>query len=90
MDWETLDRLLRLVLTFEWSGTSGRQSCPPIPGQKKNKQYAFSQVISWFMTRQKKGILDLQFRTTTWLCSPDIAAFSDTIFDPAWGFPATE
>ncbi|MGO4311467.1 hypothetical protein AB4Z35_16620 [Pseudomonas sp. KB_15] len=42
------------------------------------------------MTRQKKGILDLQFRTTTWRCSPDIAAFSDTIFDPAWGFPPTE
>jgi hypothetical protein len=36
---------------------------------------------------QKLGRIELEFRTTTWRCSPGIAAFSDKIFDPQWEFP---
>ncbi len=33
---------------------------------------------------------DLQLGVFTWRCHPQIAAFSDTIFDSSWEFPATQ
>ncbi|KPX37944.1 ATP-dependent exonue V beta subunit, helicase and exonuclease domain-containing [Pseudomonas amygdali pv. eriobotryae] len=89
-DWEILDKLFATKIDIHMVGDIRQSVLSTSPRVKKNKQYAYSQAIRWFLSRQKKGVIELQFRVTTWRCCPQIAAFSDTIFDPAWEFPATE
>lgn len=60
------------------------------PRGSKNRKYAYTEAIRWFMEREKKGLLEITKRVTTWRCHPGVAAFSDTIFDARWLFPATK
>ena len=55
----------------------------------KNKKYAYADAINWFRTRGKKGLITISKSVVTWPCHPQLAAFSDLIFDPSWGFPGT-
>lgn len=89
-DWEILDKLFLSRIDIRLVGDIRQSVLSTNPRGRKNKQYAYSQAIGWFLSRQRKGIIDVEFRSTTWRCSPGVAAFSDTIFDPAWEFPPTQ
>ena len=60
------------------------------PRSTKNKKYAYAEAINWFRKREALGELEIIENATTWRCHPEIAVFSDTIFDPSWSFPQTE
>lgn len=59
------------------------------PRSTKNKRYAYADSLKWFREREARGVLTVSHNTTTWRCHPNIAEFSDTIFNPNWSFPPT-
>ena len=59
------------------------------PRSSKNAQYSYAGSIKWARKRQAKGLLEIVESVTTWRCHPVVAKFSDSIFDPSWGFPET-
>lgn len=88
-DWDILDALLSSNLEI-WMVGDIRQAVLATNGRSsKNKKYAYADAINWFRAREKKGLVAISESTATWRCHPQIAAFSDLIFDRSWGFPST-
>lgn len=88
-DWDILDALLISNIAI-WMVGDIRQAVLATNGRSsKNKKYAYSDAINWFRTREKTGLITISESTVTWRCHPQIAAFSDLIFDLSWGFPGT-
>lgn len=89
-DWELLEKLFASRIDIRMVGDIRQSVLSTSPRTRKNKQYAYAQALAWFLAKQRRGEIEIEFRNTTWRCSPDVARFSDTIFNPAWGFPATQ
>lgn len=60
------------------------------PRSSKNKQYAYAEAIKWFREREKNDLLSIKEESITWRSRPEIAEFSDSIFDSSWAFPKTK
>jgi hypothetical protein len=88
-DWEILDALLGSAVDLWMVGDLRQAVLSTNARSTKNKKYAYADAINWFRRREKTGLLALEESTVTWRCHPKVAAFSDTIFDPSWGFPGT-
>lgn len=89
-DWELIDMLLKSSLDVWMVGDIRQSVLATNPRSRKHKRYAYAEAIKWFRDREARGVLEIIENATTWRCHPDIAAFSDTIFDPTWSFPRTE
>ena len=89
-DWEIIDKCLYSSINIRMVGDIRQSVLSTNPRSSKNKKYAYAEVITWFREREAKGLINITESTTTWRCHPAIAAFSDTIFDKSWLFPATE
>lgn len=89
-DWEIIDVLLNSSLDVRMVGDIRQSVLATNSRSQKNKRYAYAEAISWFREREARGVLEIAESVTTWRCQPQIAAFSDTIFDRSWSFPATE
>ncbi|WP_150692525.1 UvrD-helicase domain-containing protein [Pseudomonas fluorescens] len=89
-DWEILDVLLHSSIDVRMVGDIRQSVLATNPRGSKNRKYAYTEAIHWFREREKKGLLEITERVTTWRCHPGVAAFSDTIFDASWLFPTTE
>ena len=89
-DWEIIDELLRSSVSLRMVGDVRQSILSTNPRSTKNKQYAYAEALTWFRERESAGILAITENSTTWRCRPEIAAFSDTIFDSDWSFPPTE
>ena len=89
-DWDILDVLLRSSIDVRMVGDIRQSVLATNSRSKKNAKYSYANAIGWFRDRQKLGLLEIQDSVVTWRCHPGIAAFSDTIFDPSWRFPATQ
>lgn len=89
-DWEIIDECLRSSVDIRMVGDIRQSVLSTNPRSSKNRKYAYAEVISWFRERQAKGLINITESATTWRCHPVIAAFSDTIFDKSWLFPATD
>jgi DNA helicase II / ATP-dependent DNA helicase PcrA len=89
-DWEIVDVLLRSSINVRMVGDIRQSVLATNPRSKKNARYSYASAITWFRERETKGLLEIKDSVTTWRCHPQIAAFSDTIFDPSWKFPATQ
>lgn len=88
-DWDILDALLGSSIDV-WMVGDIRQAVLATNGRSsKNKKYAYADAINWFRSREKNGRVAISESTVTWRCHPQIAAFSDLIFDPSWDFPGT-
>lgn len=88
-DWDILDALLGSAIDI-WMVGDIRQSVLATNGRSyKNKKYAYADAISWFRTREREGLVAVSESAVTWRCHPQIAAFSDLIFDQSWAFPRT-
>jgi hypothetical protein len=88
-DWEIVDALLNSSITVRMVGDIRQSVLATNPRSAKNRKYKYAEAINWFRERENSGILEVEENTTTWRCHPEIAAFSDTIFDPSWLFPST-
>lgn len=88
-DWEIVDCLLDSSIEIRMVGDIRQSVLATNPRSTKNKQYAYAGAIKWFREREKLGKLTIVESAVTWRCHPKIAAFSDTIFDASWAFPAT-
>lgn len=89
-DWEIIDMLLGSSLDVRMVGDVRQSVLSTNPRGSKNKRYAYAEAIKWFRERERSGVLEIFDSCTTWRCRPEIAAFSDTIFDASWSFPKTE
>jgi superfamily I DNA/RNA helicase len=89
-DWEIVDVLLGSSLDVRMVGDIRQSVLATNPHSSKNKQYAYAKAINWFLEREVRGVLVIDEITTSWRCRPEIAAFSDSIFDSHWSFPKTE
>lgn len=88
-DWNILDALLNSSIDIKMVGDIRQSVLSTNPRSSKNKKYKYTEAIHWFRDQEKKGILQVEEKTTTWRCHSSIAAFSDTIFDSLCGFPKT-
>jgi len=89
-DWEIVDVLLRSTIEIRMVGDIRQSVLATNPRSKKNAKYSYASAIIWFRERESEGLLEIKESVVTWRCHPQIAAFSDTIFDPSWKFPATQ
>jgi hypothetical protein len=89
-DWEIVEVLLRSSLEVRMVGDIRQSVLSTNARSRKNKQYAYAEAINWFREREACGLLEITENATTWRCRPEIAAFSDTIFNSGWTFPTTK
>lgn len=89
-DWDIVDALLASRIDVRMVGDIRQSVLATNPRGSKNKKFAYAEVIRWFRDRESRGTLVIAESATTWRCRPEIAAFSDTIFDSAWSFPTTD
>jgi hypothetical protein len=88
-DWDILDAMLDSSIEM-WMVGDTRQAVLATNGRSsKNKKYSYADAINWFRSREKRSLVVINESTLTWRCHPQIAAFSDLIFDPSWAFPGT-
>lgn len=88
-DWEVIDELLNSSVEVRMVGDIRQSVLSTNARSKKNKKYAYAGAIKWFREREARGVLEITEKNTTWRCHPEIAEFSDTIFDSSWSFPRT-
>ncbi len=89
-DWEVIDILLRSALDIRMVGDIRQAVLSTNPRSQKNKRYAYASALRWFRERENRGELQIIENDTTWRCHPEIATFSDSIFDSSWSFPQTQ
>lgn len=88
-DWSILERLFDSRIDVRMVGDIRQAVLSTNPRAQKNKKFGYSQSIHWFRELETKGRLTITYSSTTWRCRPEIAAFSDTLFDATWEFPRT-
>ncbi|MDU9026239.1 UvrD-helicase domain-containing protein [Pseudomonas corrugata] len=88
-DWEIVHELLESRIDVRMVGDVRQAVLSTNPRGQKNKQYGYAGALEWFLTREKGGLLSIEYATTTYRCRTEIATFSDSIFDASWGFPET-
>lgn len=89
-DWEIIDVLLSSSLNVRMVGDIRQSVLSTNARSSKNKKYAYAEAIKWFREREACGALEITEKVITWRCHPEIATYSDTIFDSSWSFPLTE
>lgn len=89
-DWDIIDVLLCSSIEIRMVGDIRQSVLATNPRSSKNSKYSYAGAINWARERQAKGRLEIVESVTTWRCHPVVAKFSDSIFDPSWGFPETQ
>lgn len=89
-DWGIIDALLQSSLEVRMVGDIRQAVLATNARSRKNKKYAYAEAVKWFREREADGVLEISYNATTWRCRPEIASFSDSIFNSDWAFPATE
>jgi DNA helicase II / ATP-dependent DNA helicase PcrA len=89
-DWEIINVLLRSSTDIRMVGDIRQSVLATNPRSQKNAKYSYANAITWFRETEAEGLLEIKDSVITWRCQPHIAAFSDTIFDSSWEFPATQ
>jgi DNA helicase II / ATP-dependent DNA helicase PcrA len=89
-DWDIFDVLLRSSTNIRMVGDIRQSVLATNPRSTKNSKYSYANAITWFRECEAEGLLQIKHSVFTWRCQSQIAAFSDTIFDSSWEFPATQ
>lgn len=89
-DWDIVDALLNSTINIRMVGDVRQSVLATNPRSSKNAKYSYTRSINWARERKAKNLLEIEESVTTWRCHPLIAKFSDSIFDPSWGFPETK
>ncbi|WP_210252852.1 UvrD-helicase domain-containing protein [Arthrobacter zhaoguopingii] len=88
-DLEIVNTLLRSAVPLTMVGDVRQAVITTSPSERKHKQYKNMQVWNWFRSQEAAGRLVITYRSETWRCRPEIAAFADSLFDSVWAFPKT-
>ncbi|HCR2014723.1 TPA: ATP-dependent helicase [Enterobacter asburiae] len=89
-DLDILDSLLATAINLKMVGDMRQAVLSTNPRGSKHKKYQNTNMLSWFLEREEKGIIKIIERFTTWRCHHLISDYADTIFSPEWGFPKTK
>lgn len=88
-DLDVLERMLETTSAIRMVGDLRQSVFDTNPQDQRHKRYRGLNMLDWFEEQKAAGRLDLEYSSTTWRSVQAIASFSDTIFDPNLGFPAT-
>lgn len=88
-DWEIIRALLESKIDVRMVGDVRQAVLSTNPRGQKNKKYGYASSLEWFRKQEADGLLNINYVTTTYRCRPEIATFSDTIFNTSLGFPET-
>lgn len=55
----------------------------------KNKKYRYMGIWKWFREQAEEGNLQIEQWNRTRRCTPEVAEFADSLFDPSHGFKTT-
>jgi DNA helicase-2/ATP-dependent DNA helicase PcrA len=88
-DLDVLEQLLQTTSVIRLVGDLRQSVFDTNPQDPRHKKYRGLRMLDWFEAQKSAGRLELEYSSTTWRSVQGVASFSDTIFDPALGFPAT-
>lgn len=89
-DLDILERLLKSTSVIRMVGDMRQSVFSTNAQDPRHKKYRGLGMLDWFELQRKAGRLEVEYSSTTWRSVQEVATFSDTIFDPTFGFPATE
>ncbi|OLT55273.1 hypothetical protein BJF89_16090 [Corynebacterium sp. CNJ-954] len=88
-DLEVINALLKAHLKVTMVGDMRQALLSTNIRDPKNKKYQGEKIFVWFQMMEKKNLLEITQRPTTYRSNQTIASFSDTIFDPQLGYAPT-
>lgn len=88
-DLEIVQALLQSRLRITMVGDMRQALLSTNARDPKNRQYRKEKIFEWFRLMEKKNLLEITQKPTTYRSSQLIATFSDTIFDPSLGYAPT-
>lgn len=88
-DLDVLEQLLQTTSVIRLVGDLRQSVFDTNPQDPRHKKYRGLRMLDWFEKQKAAGCLELEYSSTTWRSVQEVASFSDMIFDPALGFPAT-
>jgi DNA helicase-2/ATP-dependent DNA helicase PcrA len=89
-DLDILERLLRSTSVIRMVGDMRQSVFSTNAQDPRHKKYRGLGMLDWFEVQRKAERLEVDYSSTTWRSVQAVATFSDSIFDPALKFPATE
>lgn len=88
-DLEIVEILLRSKLKIVMVGDVRQALLSTNARDPKNSKYRREKILAWFQLMEKKKLLEIVQEPRTYRSNQIIATFSDSIFDPTLGYPAT-
>ena len=88
-DLEILRLLMDSDLALDMVGDVRQAILATNPRERKNSQFMYLKIWSWFRTQERAGRLSIRQVNETRRCRPEIAALGDSLFAPELGFGAT-
>lgn len=88
-DLEVIQALLQSKLRITMVGDMRQALLSTNVRDPKNRQYRKEKIFAWFQLMEKKGLLEITQKPTTYRSNQVIATFSDSIFDPSLGYAPT-
>ena len=88
-DLDLLESLLRSSFKITMVGDMRQALLSTNVRDPKNKKYRREKIIDWFQAMERKQILQIEQKPTTYRSNQVISAFSDSIFDPSLGYERT-
>lgn len=89
-DLDILEQLLQTTCTIHMVGDIRQSVFDTNPQDPRHPEYRGLKMIDWFKKQEDAGRLDLSFSSTTYRSVQSVAEFSDSIFNPTYGFPSTD
>lgn len=89
-DLDILERLLKSTSVIRMVGDMRQTVFSTNAQDPRHKKYRGLGMLDWFELQRKAERLEVEHSSTSWRSVQAVATFSDTIFDPALEFPATE
>lgn len=88
-DLEVVEALLRSRLKVTMVGDMRQALLSTNIRDPKNARYRKEKIFEWFQVMEKKKLLEITQKPTTYRSNQVIATLSDAIFDPALGYART-
>lgn len=88
-DLDILEALMKSKIQITAVGDIRQSILTTTRNDQKNKQYKWLNKKLWFELMEKKGLCQIEHRTTTWRCNQLVIDFADSIFPAAYEFPPT-
>lgn len=88
-DLDIVEELLRSTSIVHLVGDIRQSVFDTNPQDPRHKKFRGLGMLDWFKEQQSAGRLKVVHSTETWRSVQAIASFSDSLFEPKLGFPAT-